>query len=979
MSFRETLPMYVLAFFLLLTNLPGLEGIFVQSSCDWICTAGPHIDERSRSMLACGRLVKFRVLYEEQVQGECAKQTDATNSSATASLWLKMTAGGKPRKIIQGRLDLLTQTILEGIFSEQFALGANKKINISCVFNSTSTGKSALNYLSKRLTFQNLTSVLYFVEYVANYTKPSAAFLTLLRTEQNTRLSVGATTTSGSLSSAKDNELSFTDGWLAVAIIICIVVLLYFPAIFILFRPSEIKLEIPQRTREVQEGKHTAVEHEGSGDPETQPRQGDSLPFPRNFDSVDSIGTGSREGSERPEGAGFLSSRIQPRETDQPTESQDTLSAPVQVSSDEDRESGATPGSPAAERNHQDQDSENTPLCLYRSKSITFSHRDGPTSENISPNINRSKTWPPFRYGRVNMPKAEVARSNSPVVETKSSVNTRSSSRGFPKLFSSCFGGQRQEEKISRTPNLPQPLEASTSQSNGNIDEPSAPSSPDDIRIDIHQPREEVEEETEKPGRNRNTLAIIVGETYPVGFGSWIGKKLFSTTHERNIAWNIVKLVFLFSALPLLFFLGLGDVVLVLLPKLISKLSDHFPFAFLTPSLGYGFINYHPAVQVLIVLSAPAYLTRLCFLCFLSRSTVEASWRSCCFHRMHAICNLLQKFTSRFPSIPCEKCCDPAPSECEKYLDLPENILHNLEKLPDIFIKYWDSFYEFWLDVCRETKSFEGGESPRKKTWKEMVARIFIGIFCSLAIIVSITVDILCTSPLVCLCHWRLWMLTESCKNKFKWSGFILPVLDFLLMFLSLVWVTIFSLLYTIPLGVAIVGLIKVLGNHTNEVLPQVTITVLAVHYFWTCYRSFRTPYLYVAKFLASRYQKKYDEQENTPVVNALIHYKQGDLSIIPKELFDDGCKEFKLSFKNNVTWLFVELVCTLLAFSFIFPILVSDEGSDSSTTTPIVTFLAVAYVLIGKAISGEEFQISKVQADKVVNDYIARKQRDSS
>jgi len=485
---------------------------------------------------------------------------------------------------------------------------------------------------------------------VANYTKPSAAFLTLLRTEQNTRLSVGATTTSGSLSSAKDNELSFTDGWLAVAIIICIVVLLYFPAIFILFRPSEIKLEISQRTREVQEGKHTAVEHEGSGDPETQPRQGDSLPFPRNIDSDDSIGTGSREGSERPEGAGFLSSRIQPRETDQPTESQDTLSAPVQVSSDEDRESGATPGSPAAERNHQDQDSENTPLRLYRSKSITFSHRDGPTSENISPNINRSKTWPPFRYGRVNMPKAEVARSNSPVVETKSSVNTRSSSRGFPKLFSSCFGGQRQEEKISRTPNLPQALEntndtpgpmephdtdtsndsvndtmctvvtiqlssngniddlnssqnrnndseqASTSQSNGNIEEPSAPSSPDDIRIDIHQPREEVEEETEKPGRNRNTLAIIVGETYPVGFGSWIGKKLFSTTHERNIAWNIVKLVFLFSALPLLFFLGLGDVVLVLLPKLISKLSDHFPFAFLTPSLGYGFINYHPAV-----------------------------------------------------------------------------------------------------------------------------------------------------------------------------------------------------------------------------------------------------------------------------------------------------------------------------------------------------------------------------------------------
>lgn len=496
--------------------------------------------------------------------------------------------------------------------------------------------------------------------------------------------------------------------------------------------------------------------------------------------------------------------------------------------------------------------------------------------------------------------------------------------------------------------------QASTSQSKRNIYEPSGP---DDARIDIDQKGDE--EETEY------ALAIIVGKTYPMGFGSWIGKKLFSTTHERNTAWNFVKLVFLFSALPLLFFLGLGDVFLVLLPKLHSRLSDHFPFAFLTPSLGYGFINNHPVVQVLIVLSALAYFTRLCFLCFLSSSTVEASWRSCSFHRMHAICNLLQYFPSRLPSIlkPCEKCCHPAPSECEKFLDLPENILHNLEKQPDIFIKYWDSFYKVWLDV-REKKSF---------------IQIVKGIFFPLAIIVSVIVDILCTSPLVCLCHWRLWMLTERYKNKFKQSSFILPVLEFLLMVLSLVWVTIFSLLYTIPLGVAIVGLIKVLGNHTKEVLPLLTITVLAVHYFWTCYRSFRTPYRYVAKFLASRYQKKYNEQVNSSGVNALIHYKQGDLKVIPKELFEDGCKEFKLSKKNNVAWLFVQLVGTLLAFSFIFPILVSDDVSNPSTTTPIVTFLAVAFVLIGNAISGEEFQISLDQADEVVNDYIARKQRDSS
>lgn len=258
MSGRETLPMYGLVYFLLLTNVPGVEDIFAQSTCNWICTPKTDIDEESKNILASGGLVKFSVLYEEQVNGKCANHTDAKNSSATASLWLKMATGGKPRKIIQGRLQLFTQAILEGIFNSQFALGAYKEINVSCVFKSTS------NYSSKRLTFHTLQSVLYFVEAVANYTQPSTAFLTLLRTEKNTRLSVGATNTSGSLSStkfAKDNELIVTDGWLAVAIIIWIVVFLYFPAIFILFRPSEIKLKVPRKTRDVQNEDQGAVEN----------------------------------------------------------------------------------------------------------------------------------------------------------------------------------------------------------------------------------------------------------------------------------------------------------------------------------------------------------------------------------------------------------------------------------------------------------------------------------------------------------------------------------------------------------------------------------------------------------------------------------------------------------------------------------------------------------------------------------------------
>lgn len=154
----------------------------------------------------------------------------------------------------------------------------------------------------------------------------------------------------------------------------------------------------------------------------------------------------------------------------------------------------------------------------------------------------------------------------------------------------------------------------------------------------------------------------------------------------------------------------MGDFFLVLLPKLHSRLSDHFPSPFLTRSLGYGFLTSHPILLIPIVFSALAYLIRLFSVCFLSSSTIEAKWQSCCVHRMHLKCfsrTLFQYFVSELSSSlkPCENCCNPAPSECSEYLDLPKNILHNLKKQPDIFIKCWECCSDFWIAVQTSRKS----------------------------------------------------------------------------------------------------------------------------------------------------------------------------------------------------------------------------------------------------------------------------------
>ena len=1037
-------------FVLLMANLPRVEDFVNQGTCDWICSADTDMDKESREMLSNGRLVKFRVLNEERVDNECANQTDVTNSSTRALLWLKMAASNKPtREKRQGRLQFFTHAILEGIFSGQFALGDYKEINVSCIFKSTSITKSVrTNYSSLRLSFHTSQSVLYLV---ANNTKPNATFLTLLRMENNTGLSVGVTRSSASLSSAKsanDNVLVFTDWWLLVAVIIWIVFLLYSPGIFILLRPSEIKLKVPRDARKARyptDSDRSGVPIKETGDDigyiEPETREGRVPPI-----------EDDHEGSEIAEGACgyFLSSRTQ-------------------------YEGNATAGSfPVKEtKSPSDQDSEITVRRLYQSKAFphfcgqvnmpkkdqewklvndknrkkldydlpqdlddTYDTYDTPDLDgecaskyggfSTSFGKHRITSTCDGSLGNETLPTGSYQVSNGELLSSDGKFDTAvtdtdkelsTSNRNDEELCVSDRNGEeliasirndeeliapnRNDEELIASIRNDEELIASNrndegrsaSHRNGDIDsshvvgilvQSSLTDEDAQQESGVQSPREEEDKEDTEYVR-----AIIVGETYPVGFGSCIGNKLFSTT-KRNIFCNVVKLILIFCA-PL-FFVGLGDFFLALLPNLHSRLSDHLPFPFLTSSLVYGIIDNNPIVLVFLVFSALSYLIRLFCLCFLSSSTpVETAWESCSVHRMHPTCfsyKLLQRFFSVFPppkSIcnlnhvctgqhlkcavchwfyktclsfkPCENCNKPAPSECSKYLSLPDNVSHNLEKHPDIFIKYKDSFSEC-LSNFGETKSIACS------------LKVF---FFALAV-VPLIIDIFFSTPLVCLCHGRLWMLNERYKNKFKGSRFILPILECLLILLSQVWATFFSLFSAIPLGVATVGLVKLLGSHSGEVLPLVTIPVYVMHFFWSCYRSFATPYRDLAKFLAERYKKKFAKQEKNPGGNVLIHYKQGDLEVIPRELFDDGCNEFNLFVKNKVALLFAKLGLTLLVCLFVFPILGSDDVSNTLDLMAAIGFF-VAYMLINNIINGGKFEFSKVGADNVVDNYIARKQ----
>lgn len=233
---REKLIVFAFAFFVFMLSPTSVEEPFSQDTSDFICTADKDIDKESRDMIDQARLIKLKVLHEVRVDCERANQTDLNNSRSNSSTFAQ-SPDGKPRKKLQSRLQFFSQTISEGIFSGQFPSGGYKETNVSCIFKdfkSTLSKELATNHSMRRLrlSFNTPQSTLFYVEHLANFTKSNGTFFTLLRTESNTRQTVGVYAgTNESLASTKsasDNELQIiSDRWLFVAKIFWIALVLY--------------------------------------------------------------------------------------------------------------------------------------------------------------------------------------------------------------------------------------------------------------------------------------------------------------------------------------------------------------------------------------------------------------------------------------------------------------------------------------------------------------------------------------------------------------------------------------------------------------------------------------------------------------------------------------------------------------------------------------------------------------------------------
>lgn len=825
MGQSKKLSVFSVVFVVFATKISCVEDLLGENTCNWICKSeisGTDVKE-FRKIISQGKLMKLKFAYNKRIDKTCANETDANrNTTTVAEVWVKEIDA------FVGVIVSLSYTGLAGIYSGQFLLGGYKEMNVSCVFKSTS--RPGTNHSTPRLAFHTPDSVMYYVEQLSNVDSRNATFLTLIRTENQTRITVNFPSSSARDSSAttKDKEIVVTDGWIYLTVVILIGFVLYSSAVLLLCRPSEITVRLSKVRKKwpVQEtsddesnttenGVYSPREHDmgtgndvpsisrreinGHGDDNLQGHERARL------DVIDYITWQASDSGTRESAATHFS-----REAETPVGKHSVMVAPGRKSFafkrfDEkkplsvhlpskttvDRRQGSlVDGAIGNDEKHScvaiDESQDPASYSLTTNRSLMAS-----TSRYAGPHPSGGQTMQPFENVDVN------GRDVS--TETETNSNSRQDAERSNGEGTDTYPTNSVEDLITENDNT-----------NGEVTctDTNMPGSPDTFarnlvcsrRSTTNSSQQAISDETEET----YTRMIIVGGPSPVSFGSWIGNTFFSQKKTLLKQWG--KFILL-TFLPFLAFTGLGDFMLLFLPKLHLRIGSYLPYPHLTGSVFNFLFNYHPILLLLVLVSFICYFIRSVFVHGLISSKCPAtseSWTTCFVHRRHFKCivyKLVQSFLSQFPlpksfcgwNSPCQggqyfikacrilqivshmlhgtchPChfCEEFPIRCPTNLEVPDNILHNLKELTNVFINHYNRFtqcLENCLDIFMQGLSLT--EVSGERSWRflllrvaEMFIIIVVGvvkvIVSTLAVIFLLVADVVLSSPLFCLCASR--------------------------------------------------------------------------------------------------------------------------------------------------------------------------------------------------------------------------------
>ena len=293
---------------------------------------------------------------------------------------------------------------------------------------------------------------------------------------------------------------------------------------------------------------------------------------------------------------------------------------------------------------------------------------------------------------------------------------------------------------------------------------------------------------------------------------------------------------------------GFGDLLLILL-NIDHEIAPYLPNHYLTSSVFTKIINAHAGLIFLTVFSLVCYTVRYLFVYGINSE--YCIWKSCFVHSGHSFA----LYSLKCLFCPCDECKN-SPSNCPKQIEVPDNILHNLEELPGIFIKYWSFVFRCFGELLLKINL------PVDIILMVLVIAIMILAICWLYLLLVLSlfffllllvfpplVDILLSSPLVCLCHGRM----RAFKDKRLWFKF----LEFLLIVFSLIWLAFYSVRGVVVVEIASAGFLHMLNGHPKKLLESVAVVVIACHYVFSSYSYLTAQYLELVRELFNSYRKK--------------------------------------------------------------------------------------------------------------------------
>ena len=987
-----------LTFLVFATNMARVEDLVNDGTCHWICkTENGDIDGKElEEMISQGKLIKLAMVHQARVDETCANQTsNANHTSKFAEIWLKKMSDFSSRGIIES----VSQAIVETIYSGRIFYGSfsYREMRVSCIFKSTTV--PARNH-SSRLALLTPHSVMYYVESLAN--GENDTFLTLMRVEGQTRIAVDSKGSARNSSvAAKNNELIVSDTWWFVSAVIWIGTFLYYPAILLLCRPSEVIVPLVRKIRDGRKGERLtkAIQPIGDNDDvnakniEDHAREHDENGLEDNDSPASRV--------DIPDSAGIMpgtqpsldydedNSTHLSREVDTKESRNSELAMAVVRSSPYKKEDGLsyvrlpkheTEGKESSGVNVKAIARNEKPACVELAKtkapnatSSTCAQPAFSPAQQVQPSENfdasgsasglastdkevssdgRKRQEPVFksiagaavsanaegaipfeRLGRVDQLTAEH---NSDDGVVKAAQNQHSSTeeeeKTGPVKVANTADEHSGDDVVIEMP--PQSDHSSTEEEQLRCANAADEQSSGNVAADYFSSEERQQIVSIKTDKNCACM-VIVGGPSPVSIGSLIGNNVFSATNKTNFPKlkKVIKFALL-TFFPLLLFTGFGDLLLLLL---------NLPNRCLTCSVVKVISNLHLAFIILAIVSFICYCLRYWCLFGSTSSNISGyiTWKSCFVHRI--------------PLLLWRDDHDNLAQECPKHLEVPENISHNLNELPDIFEKL-GCLLKQCVFQCIETSQIA------------LLAKVFF------FLLPAAILCIFLSSPLVCLCHGRMRILDERFQNKFPGSHYVLPILEVLFIIFSLAWVAFYLSVCAFVMEIASISFITTLAHHPKEMLPHVTVVLLAFHYFWSCYSCFKVPYCGLIEKLFISYKKKFDQLEKNRGPNELINYKQGEyLKLIPRELFKYACKHklMDIPVKKTIWKFLLKLGLPLLLFIFIFPV-IQAPTTDFTVITVVIGFLT-AYSRINDYINGVASDFSEEDVDEVVNDYIKK------